>query len=362
LPKISILNEDTSICRTANMMIPVTATYSNTSGITWVPFKGSVSDNKAKTTNYSFTSPADTVGRVSLYVQTEPGNACPFVDDIYFVTIHPIPNVTLTVDDPKGCNPHSTSMTAAINNKIDPATATYAWTYSDGGSGNTATVNHQFTTNGTNTIDLIVKSAFGCDTTVTTDVEVYPIPTALFTPDPNNSTTAALPRFRFGNKSTVDNVLGSFIETNEWDFGDPTAVDDTSTQINPVFFYPADTGTYMVTLRVTTNYGCTDEFSYPVIIGPDILVFIPNAFSPDVGGPTENEGFRAVVNNGVKDYHMIIFNRWGEVMYETTDPNAKWDGTFNGIKVQQDVYAYYLKVSGWNNKEYTFSGTITLLR
>ncbi|MFT5158279.1 MAG: gliding motility-associated-like protein, partial [Bacteroidia bacterium] len=149
---------------------------------------------------------------------------------------------------------------------------------------------------------------------------------------------------------------------NEWDFGDPTAVDDTSTQINPVFFYPADTGTYMVTLRVTTNYGCTDEFSYPVIIGPDILVFIPNAFSPDVGGPTENEGFRAVVNNGVKDYHMIIFNRWGEVMYETTDPNAKWDGTFNGIKVQQDVYAYYLKVSGWNNKEYTFSGTITLLR
>ncbi|MFT5157793.1 MAG: hypothetical protein ACI83I_002355, partial [Bacteroidia bacterium] len=167
LPKISILNEDTSICRTANMMIPVTATYSNTSGITWVPFKGSVSDNKAKTTNYSFTSPADTVGRVSLYVQTEPGNACPFVDDIYFVTIHPIPNVTLTVDDPKGCNPHSTSMTAAINNKIDPATATYAWTYSDGGSGNTATVNHQFTTNGTNTIDLIVKSAFGCDTALT---------------------------------------------------------------------------------------------------------------------------------------------------------------------------------------------------
>ncbi|MCB0735536.1 MAG: gliding motility-associated C-terminal domain-containing protein, partial [Bacteroidetes bacterium] len=186
--------------------------------------------------------------------------------------------------------------------------------------------------------------------------------TALFTPDPNNSTTAALPRFRFTNESSVPTVLSAFIDKSFWDFGDPSTLDDTSTEFSPVHFYPADTGTYFVTLRVKTNQNCEDEITLPVIIGPDLLVYIPNAFTPDVGGPLVNEGFRAVVNDAVKDYHMIIFNRWGEVLFETTDKTKQWDGTYKDEKCKPDVYAYYLEVVSWNGETYDYSGTITLIR
>lgn len=364
-PQLDILNADTAICREAGgMTLPITAEFSNTSSITWVPLNpGSSVDNpQSAKVNYTFNTSPDSTETRSLYVQTNPGNACPFTDDLYTVTVHPKPRATLVVDDPDGCNPHTASITTTILNQVDPTTSTYEWTYTDGGSDNVQNPSHQYTTDGKNTATLKLTSVFGCDSTLTTDVDVYPIPVAAFTPDPNNSTTAALPRFRFTNNSTVNNVLGAVIEENNWDFGDLTRSDDTSTQVSPVFFYPSDTGTYLVTLKIRTNQGCEDEVSYPVIIGPDLLVYIPNAFSPDGGGPGENNGFRAVVNDAVKDYHLIVFNRWGEHLFETTNKEERWDGTYKKVACQQDVYAFYLEVTSWNGETYTYSGTITLIR
>ncbi|MCB9240983.1 MAG: gliding motility-associated C-terminal domain-containing protein [Flavobacteriales bacterium] len=364
LPEIEIVNNDTAICRDASgMTMAITANYSNTNAITWIPFAGGSVDNpKAATTNYTFSASSDSVETRNLYVQTDPGNACPFVDDLFTVIINPIPKAEITVDDRDGCNPHTATITTVIKNKIDPNTAKYEWTYSDGNTDNVQSPSHQYTVDGTNTATLKLTSAFGCDTTLSLDIDVYPIPTALFTPDPNNSTTAALPRFRFTNESSVPTVLSAFIDKSFWDFGDPSTLDDTSTEFSPVHFYPADTGTYFVTLRVKTNQNCEDEITLPVIIGPDLLVYIPNAFTPDVGGPLVNEGFRAVVNDAVKDYHMIIFNRWGEVLFETTDKTKQWDGTYKDEKCKPDVYAYYLEVVSWNGETYDYSGTITLIR
>ncbi len=364
LPEIDILNADTAICRVDNgMTLAITASYSNTAGITWLAFSGgSVDNTTSATTNFTFNTPSDSVYTRNLYVQTAAGNACPFEDDLFTVTIHPLPKADIVVDNPAGCNPHTGIITTTMNNGVDPGSAKYEWSYTDGASDNTQNPSHQYTTDGTNTATLKLTSAFGCDTTLSLDVDVYPIPVALFTPDPDNSTTAALPRFYFTSKSKVANVLGATIDKYEWDFGDPAAVDDTSTSVNPLFWYPADTGTYTVTLNVTTNHGCTDQFTYPVVIGPDILVFIPNAFSPDGGGPQPNDGFRAIVNEGVQAYHLIIFNRWGERMFETDDREAEWDGTFLGLPCQQDVYAYYLEVTSWSGEPYTYSGTVTLIR
>ena len=257
-------------------------------------------------------------------------------------------------------------------------TTVYEWTYADGGSDNIQNPNYQFTQNGNNNVQLKLTSAFGCDTNLTLDVEVYPIPVAMFTPNPNNSQTAALPKFQFNNESTVTTELNSVISENIWDFGILSEIDDTSTEASPLFFYPSDTGTYDVTLTVRTQYGCESQFTYPVIIGPDILVFIPNAFSPDGGGPEANDGFRPVVNDAAKEYHLIIFNRWGEVIWETKDRLAEWDGKYGRDAgwdgsanstaydrrepVPQDVYAYYLRLVSWDDEEYKYSGTVTLIR
>ncbi|MBO6518284.1 MAG: gliding motility-associated C-terminal domain-containing protein, partial [Bacteroidia bacterium] len=86
------------------------------------------------------------------------------------------------------------------------------------------------------------------------------------------------------------------------------------------------------------------------------------------GGPGENDGFRAVVNDGAEYYHLIIFNRWGEVIWESEDRNEEWDGKYgtkdqsNREPVPQDVYAYYLKIVSWNGKSFDYSGTVTLIR
>ncbi|MEZ4844100.1 MAG: gliding motility-associated C-terminal domain-containing protein, partial [Bacteroidia bacterium] len=146
------------------------------------------------------------------------------------------------------------------------------------------------------------------------------------------------------------------------------SIDDTSTQKSPLFFYPADTGSYDVTLKVRTQYGCEDQITLPVIIGPDILVFIPNAFSPDGGGPGVNEFFKPVVNDAIDKYHLVIFNRWGEAIWETTDKTEGWDGKYGRKKysnrepVKADVYGYYLEVTSWNGNNYKYTGTVTLLR
>ncbi|MGK0369207.1 MAG: gliding motility-associated-like protein [Bacteroidia bacterium] len=59
---------------------------------------------------------------------------------------------------------------------------------------------------------------------------------------------------------------------------------------------------------------------------------------------------------------LTIFNRWGEIMFQTTDKNEKWNGIYKGVPAQQDVYAYALKVTALNDEVYAYTGTITLIR
>lgn len=365
------ISNDTSICRYENMSVPVKANFSNATDMLWIPLTGgTVGSSSSPNTTFAFTSSTDSVTRHLLYAQTleTADNVCPFAEKTMQVFIHPKPKASITGDTLNGCVPVVVNFNTTILNKIDPATSTYAWDFAGEGTDANQNPNFEFKNVGKNKTDLKLTSAFGCDTTLTLDVDVYPFPTASFVPNPNNSTTAALPKFQFNNQSTVTNELGSKIVSYFWDFGIDTEFDDTSSEISPLYFYPADTGTYEVELTVRTQYNCEATVSLPVIIGPDILVYIPNAFSPDKSGPAPNEGFRAVVNDGAKEYHLIIFNRWGEVIWESIDKTEEWDGKYgskdftNREPVPQDVYAYYLQIVSWNGKSYEFSGTVTLIR
>jgi gliding motility-associated-like protein len=114
-------------------------------------------------------------------------------------------------------------------------------------------------------------------------------------------------------------------------------------------------------LVVTTDKGCKDSLTQRVLIGPDIIIFVPDAFTPDNSGPNENNTFRPyIVDN--KGFRMIIFNRWGEIMYETNDLTKGWDGTYLKENAQQGVYVYKIIVTSQDDKEYEFDGTFTLLR
>ncbi|MCB9262028.1 MAG: gliding motility-associated C-terminal domain-containing protein [Flavobacteriales bacterium] len=370
------LNPDIELCRTGDAMtVDIAASTVNASDFTWFYYQpnGKFADDKNTTTTFTFSTSADSTEKLLIIANTvvqngTSANVCPTVEEYLNITIHPKPKAEIVADTLNGCNPVDVNFGVNMLNKVDATTSSYAWTYADGGLDNIQSPSRQFTDDGDNQVSLTITSEHNCDTTLTVNVEVYPIPVALFVPDPNNSTTAALPKFQFNNQSSVANVLNSTITENIWDFGDLSSIDDTSTQKSPLFFYPADTGSYDVTLKVRTQYGCEDQITLPVIIGPDILVFIPNAFSPDGGGPGVNEFFKPVVNDAIDKYHLVIFNRWGEAIWETTDKTEGWDGKYGRKKysnrepVKADVYGYYLEVTSWNGNNYKYTGTVTLLR
>jgi len=111
---------------------------------------------------------------------------------------------------------------------------------------------------------------------------------------------------------------------------------------------------------VTNPDGCSSSDDFE--IGSDCVSFIdiPNSFSPN--GDNLNDIFKPQLVN-FEDYEFIIANRWGEILFRTTDVNQGWDGTYNGTEVQEGAYIYHMRFITTENGEYeTFNGVIHLIR
>ncbi len=117
-------------------------------------------------------------------------------------------------------------------------------------------------------------------------------------------------------------------------------------------------GLYSVT--VTNNFGCqaTDEIEF--LDSCPHYIFIPNAVSPNAD--RLNDLFVKVWNFTPREYKFTIYNRWGEMLWETTDMNAGWDCTSNGQPVQQDIYCYKLVYLDTDKKWYEHRGTFYVVR
>jgi gliding motility-associated-like protein len=124
-----------------------------------------------------------------------------------------------------------------------------------------------------------------------------------------------------------------------------------------------DAGKY--TVQVVNTYGCTGESSV-WLIPCTLEITIPNAFTPDANNL--NEVFRTVIEGDVKPawFYMQIYNKWGELIYETYDYNAGWDGNYKGLPAPKGVYVYVVsfQVPGYINsaENSPVSGSVTLLR
>ena len=94
-------------------------------------------------------------------------------------------------------------------------------------------------------------------------------------------------------------------------------------------------------------------------VGQSTLVF-PNAFSPN--GDSTNEVFKAKSYQGITEFHAYIFNRWGQKLFEWTDPAEGWDGTSGGHDVKEGVYFVLVKAKGVDGKVYNIRKDVNLLR
>jgi gliding motility-associated-like protein len=110
---------------------------------------------------------------------------------------------------------------------------------------------------------------------------------------------------------------------------------------------------------VKNEYGCTDSISITVYISPEFRLFIPDAFTPNADGL--NDKFKPS-STGIKEYAMQIFNRWGEIVFTSTGPEAGWDGRFEGVESPQGAYVYLLKVIDIKGISRTYNGRVVLIR
>ncbi|MFN4314411.1 MAG: PKD domain-containing protein [Chitinophagaceae bacterium] len=233
---------------------------------------------------------------------------------------------------------------------------TFEWNFGDPASGanNTsdlANPTHIFQNPGNYQVRLIVTDPNTCnvrDTTISLIVVTEsPVSNFSYTPTTPVTNTPNI----FVNASSSNSTR--FI----WDFGDGTTLETTS-RANQTHQYAA-TGTFNACLIAFNNQGCSDTLCMPVsaIVVPALDV--PNAFTPlsgDVNSVVMVRGF------GIAKMRFIIWNRWGQKVFETNNPQQGWDGKVKGVVQPMDVYAYTLDVEFFDGKKTTRTGDITLIR
>lgn len=140
-----------------------------------------------------------------------------------------------------------------------------------------------------------------------------------------------------------------------WTFGDGHSSD----QPTPAHEY-LDPGRYGVSLTATDINGCEIELNQVVEVKKITGVSIPSAFSPN--GDGINDSF-SVGHYNLSSFNIQIFNRWGQLVFESLDPAFEWNGTnLNGITVPEGVYVYVMKALDFEGKEIEESRTITVIR
>jgi gliding motility-associated-like protein len=121
-------------------------------------------------------------------------------------------------------------------------------------------------------------------------------------------------------------------------------------------------GETRVTLFVKENNSTEilDSATLVVTVSESKLVF-PNAFSPN--GDEKNPTFKPKEYQSIVEFHAYIFNRWGQKLYEWSDPSADgWDGTYNGKPVKDGVYFVLCKAKGADGRVYNIRKDVNLLR
>ena len=152
---------------------------------------------------------------------------------------------------------------------------------------------------------------------------------------------------------TFQNLSSDAIDY-DWTFGDGNS----STLTHPNNTYD-DPGTYYVTLIATNYIGCKDTIIKPIKIAEEYYLYVPNAFTPD--GNQHNNVFSASTVN-IKELHVRIFDRWGEILYESREVRFMWDGTYDGRIVKDDTYVYKISYVTKDGIEGKVVGHVVLLR
>jgi len=281
------------------------------------------------------------------------------------VTVTPVlPVIDFTWDPSEGCRPLVVNFT---NTSFSADTSTYKWQFIDASTGQVAgtssSVNPVFTffDPGIYTVILEGSNSFGLSVTERKEsiITVYDLPEASFNVRP---ALIYLP-----NQALYTSNLSTGADSYLWDFGDG----NTSNEFEPLYYYQTP-GTYTITLTATSGFGCADTLSKENIVmakeGGDVIT--PNAFTPSLDGPNGGSPGAGTYNDvflpkteGVTDFKMQIFDRWGNLIFESNDKGIGWDGyNKQGKLLPQGVYVFHVIMTLSDGSRREKIGDVTLIR
>ena len=291
-------------------------------------------------------------------------------------------NVTLLVDNGYCADAHTEVITILSPNPVASFTgsgsgcaplavdfenhsshgAQYIWDFDDDVMTSEDSPTHVFARPGVYNVSLTVIGHEGQEEQIVQygAVEVFPSASAAFV---NSPTEVIVP------DQPVDFVNLSEMDATEffWDFGDGQF----SAEKDPIHYY-TEPGIYTVSLTANNSFDCPTTYTLEHAVEATVGGFMefPTAFTPNTGG--SNGGYydpNALDNDifhphhmGIVDYELVIFNKWGELIFRSTDPYVGWDGYFQGNIVRQDVYAWKASATFSSGYRTTQAGDVTLIK
>lgn len=225
----------------------------------------------------------------------------------------------------------------------------WLWDFGNGDTSHAQTPVYAYPQPGTYTITLILGNG-RCGDTLRQTVTIWPNPQATILV--RDSITRIWKETYF-----ADLTAGTIIQ-REWSLGDGA----TTTQKEFSYMY-RDTGSYMVRLVVIDDRGCVDTAYQRVIVYGDFTMYVPTAFSPN-GDGINDVFYPGGIWFDIYDFHFQIYNRWGQLIWETRERGHAWDGRDmrTGQMVPEDAYVFRVSGMDFKGRKHEYVGTVTVLK
>ena len=275
---------------------------------------------------------------------TSPNNCVSgFQDRIY---VAETPQVSITGRD--GCQGEPLQFGRSLI--LNSGTPSYNWEFGDGRTSSVGSPQHTYTTAGSFVVKLTVTSDKGCVG------KAMDFPLQIFT-KPSASFTSEYLLSRGMETDWKFNYTGSGADQLNWKFEDGQS----DNGLAPVFKTFSTTGDFKVGLFASTANGCRDSAFGNIFLKPELLMWLPNVFTPNIDGL--NDDFGPSSTFGLERYSFKIYDRWGSKVFDTDNPENRWTGLDpEGKPIMEGVYGYELLFRYVDNKLYVYKGTVIVTR
>lgn len=272
--------------------------------------------------------------------------------DVYGDTVHIFERPEIGEDVPagSGCLPHTVQFTDKTK-AMGPVE--HWWFFGDGGISKIPNPTYTYTSPGTYTVHHMIRSTKGCVdsgySVYPEVINVYPVPMGGLNWD-SQEVLIYDPTFTVRNTSEAYSSSLTILPDGQ-----------ELLDMKEATFTMEDTGNFEVYHYSYNQFGCVDTVIDTIRVNDPFTLYIPNAFTPDGDGINDLFTFKM---SGISEIHLEIYNRWGELVYQSNDPYAGWDGTDRSGRVSPaGVYSFVLVCRAREGAtDHVETGTITLLR